>query len=131
MEHIFGPQREAAKAVFAQLAKPLPKDEHDLHDATFDPWELFPAVYGGYSQAFDDMALEVLQSIQLAAEGRWDDIDYERETLAHELFREMLCTADLCEYGSSPRTCFGTEAFKPVLPDLIEKWRAYSAIVWS
>jgi hypothetical protein len=123
-------QREAADKVRVELAKPVSAHEHDIGDEYFDPWELFPSLYGSYSRDFDDMALLVLRNLNLAYERRWDDQDHS-EGLAHEMFREMLCTADLCDYGTSPRVCFATEEFGSVLPDLIAKWEAYALVHWG
>jgi hypothetical protein len=75
------------------------------------------------------MALTVLRNIQRNCEGVWGE--GEPEGLAHEMFREMLCTAELCDYGTSPRVCFANEPFKALLPQLIEKWEAYSAAQWA
>lgn len=123
-------EKEAAAKVRAELRKPMPEDEFEFGDESrFDPWALFPYLYGTYSAAFDEMALVVLRNLQLAAEGRWDE-QYRGEGLAHEMFREMLCTANLCNYGTSPRVCFATEPFKTVLPDLIAQWEAYSHMHW-
>ncbi len=131
MESIRDREQAAADKVRSELAKPLPQDEDELGaEGTFDPWALFPSLYGTYSQAFDDMALLVLRNLQLAAEGRWDEQN-RAEELAHEMFREMLCNSELCDYGSSPRVCFATEPFKSVLPDLIAKWEAFSHIHWA
>lgn len=92
----------------------------DLVD--FDPWELFPSVYGSYSSDFDSMAIEVLWALITDADPN--------QSLAHKMFREMLCTADLCDYGSSPRYCFPTESFKPLIEPLIEKWTEYAKARW-
>ncbi len=54
-----------------------------------------------------------------------------KEALAHEMFREMLCTKGLCDYGTSPRVCFPTQQFKKLLPQLIEKWKAYYKLQWE
>ena len=91
-------------------------------DGEFDPWALFPAVYGSYSSDFDDMAIAVLTDIK--------DRTHKRDDLASEMFREMLCVLDLCDYGSSPRVCFPNSEFKEMLPELIEKWKQYSAAHW-
>lgn len=132
MNWIIEKQDTAAEKVRAELAKPLADDRYmQGGDDTFDPWALFPYLYGSYSKAFDDMALGVLRHLQFAAEDRYDAIIWQQETLAHEMFREMLCTADLCDYGSSPRVCFATEAFKDILPALIAKWQDYSAMYWA
>lgn len=106
----------------AELAKPICGEDISSVD-DFDPWELFPAVYGCYSSAFDDMALEVLASLI--------DKTFPVETLAHEMFREMLCTAGLCDYGSSPRVCFPTAEFSEVLPSLRYKWAQYADAKWN
>lgn len=123
-------QNEAVEKVRAELSKPLAascEDHGSVED--FDPWGLFPYLYGSYSSDFDDMALEVFGNIQKSANRDYDS--QTTETLAHQMFREMLCTSDLCDYGSSPRVCFATEPFKAVLPELIEKWRAYAEMMWA
>lgn len=124
-------QSEAADKVRVELAKLTPEHEHDIGDGYFDPWELFPCLYGGYASDFDDMALVVLRNLELARQGRWDEQDWASEGLAHQMFREMLCTAELCEYGTSPRVCFVNGPFGELLPELIEKWEAYSRIRWG
>lgn len=108
-----------------ELAKPTvpPGDGMFDHDDHFVPWRLFPSVYGHYSAAFDEMALAVLADIQAGT--------FNRRDLASEMFREMLCKADLCEYGTSPRVCFPTEEFKAVLPELIERWAQYVYATWE
>ena len=115
-------EREAAEKVAALLD--LPIDEFAMGgEGTFDPWELFPCLYGSYSSDFDECAIAVLTELI--------DGNKQREDLGAEMFREMLCTAALCDYGSSPRVCFPTEDFRPLLPRLIEKWREFSALQWD
>lgn len=117
-------QAEAAEKVSKLLSFPVP-DGFDLiagEEGTFNPWSLFPCVYGTYSSEFDDLALEVLMELR--------DQKFIRSDLASEIFREMLCVAYLCEYGISPRACFATSYFKPLLPKLIEKWDAYANQNW-
>ncbi|WP_395175567.1 hypothetical protein [Roseibium alexandrii] len=116
--------REAAERVAATLAKPDPADEAEIgDDEFFDPWELFPAVYGTYDNAFDDCALDVLRELEAGEKNRDD--------LGAEMFREMLCTSRLCDYGTSPRTCFPTADFRPLLPELIRRWEAYRKLWWE
>lgn len=124
MNYYEAQEREAAAFLEALLARPSIPDDGAYSDGEcFDPWDLFPALYGSYSKAFDDMAIEVLSDIR---DGTWNRTD-----LASEMFREMLCTCGLCDYGSSPRVCFAATAFKEMLPRLIERWREYSAIQWK
>jgi len=112
----------------AQLAKPISDREDEMDSVEeFDPWEIFPSLYGSYSSEFDDMAILVLDNI---VNKRWG----EREGLAHEIFREMLCTAGLCDYGTSPRGCFPNHSIKGIeemLAALLEKWRAYRIANWG
>ena len=119
-------QREAGEKLEALLALPIADDCH-FQDAEkdFDPWELFGAIYGSYSADFDETAIQVLEDFDQ------EDWSKKRKTLAHEMIREMLCVAELCEYGSSPRTCWPTERFKPLLPRLLEKWKAYYEMQWG
>lgn len=92
-------------------------------DGVFDPWDIFPGIYGSYSSDFDDMAIEVLQELTSRKANRDD--------LAARMFREMLCNLNLCEYGTSPRVCFATPQFTELLPDLIEKWKEFSRVQWQ
>jgi len=116
----------AVSRVRNALSLPLPEDEHSMGvEGYFDPWEIpgLSAVYGSYDQRFDDAMLEVLVSTR-------DGEFHNASDLHHDIFREMLCRAGLCDYGTSPRVCFPTQQFKEVLPTLIDKWRAYSQIAW-
>lgn len=122
--------REAAEKVRVELAKPLCEAGDTQSVDEFDPWALFPCLYGSYSKEFDDMALLVLRNLEIARMGRWDKQE-RGETLAHEMFREMLCTADLCDYGTSPRACFVNTEFGELLSRLITKWQAYSDLHWN
>lgn len=123
----FGPykaQREAADRVRGLLSLPMPEASDMLGtEGEFDPWDLFPCLYGSYSGEFDKLAIEVLCELR--------DKTIRRGDLAAEMFREMLCNADLCEYGTSPRVCFATSYFAEVLPALIERWRAYAELAWG
>lgn len=118
------PAKDAAKRVEAILALPdLPSEELYPSDEYFEPWALFPSVYGSYSGRFDDLAIAVLEDILHNT--------HICDGLANEIFREMLCTSDLCDYGTSPRTCFATPEFKLLLPELITKWKKYADIKWG
>lgn len=113
----------AACQVQTLLDKPLPKQGEPLTDEHGNPWDLFPAVYGTYSSSFDDCAINVLQEL---IHGEKD-----RDDLGAEMFREFLCTAGLCNYGTSPRFCFPTQEFKPLLPQLLQRWRDYYRYQWG
>lgn len=114
----------AAAKVAALLALPMPESADMLGiEGEFEPWNIFPAIYGSYCSSFDKCALDVLTEIMNG--------DREREDLGADMLREMLCVSDLCSYGTSPRVCFPTQQFKALLPVLIEKWRAYALLAWG
>jgi len=120
---IYKVQREAGERLAAEMAKPMPRDEHECGSLdAFDPWELFP-IFGNYDGAFDKCAIEVLKEIL--------SIERERTDLGADMFREMLCKMHLCDYGTSPRVCFPTAEFKALVPRLIEMWKEYSLIYWG
>lgn len=116
-------EKESMDELAAILAKPV---DNDLGVEGFDPWELFPSLYGSYSSAFDDMAIVVLTDLLNGTyEARGE------HNLAQEMFREMLCNKQLCDYGTSPRSCWANEAFKEMLPEYIKKWKEYYKIQWE
>lgn len=94
----------------------------------FDPWEVFPCFYGVYSSDFDDVAILVLDNMLNKRFG-----GQHGESVAHEMFREVLCTSDLCDYGTSPRGCFPNwgSGFDELLPGFLEKWKQYRQGFWG
>lgn len=121
---MFQREKAAAARVVDLLGRPdIPGQQQPYSDGEhFDPWELLPCLFGSYSSAFDDLAISVLTDVR--------DGSFIRNDLASEMFREMLCKADLC-YGTSPRTCFPTEYFRALLPRLIERWKRYAELMWD
>jgi hypothetical protein len=123
MIDIFKLQEEAAAKVSEIMARPIQESADFKTADDFDPWAIFPALYGSYCSDFDKCAIDVLTGLL--------DLNPRRKDLAADMLREMLCVADLCDYGTSPRTCFPTSEFRKLLPELIEKWRAYAVIAWG
>lgn len=106
------------------VALPLPDHPSLLGcEGYFDPWRFFPLLYGTYSSEFDECAIDILSELAAGTTGR--------EDLAAEMFREMFCNLGWCEYGTSPRVCFPTEAFSAVLPELLARWKAYAEMQWD
>ena len=118
-------ERESCAKLAALLVLPsVPAGDEMYSDGEcFDPWDMFPAVYGSYSSDFDDMAIETLTDIR--------DMTHKRADLASEMFREMLCTLELCHYGTSPRACFASSGFEAILPRLIDRWQEYKQLRWK
>lgn len=101
-----------------------------LDSGGFDPWEKLGRC-GGYNSAVDQQALDVLRCIRRPNTMFCNDIA-ERlgMTPEHvELFQYLFCSADWCEYGSSPRGCFPMDdaAFEKLIGD----WEAYYRAAWG
>lgn len=117
-------EEDSMKKVRKMLKRPI--DYYDeIGIKGFDPWEIFP-IYGSYSSEFDDMAIDTLTDI---LNGTFKTGD--KYGLSQEIFREMLCNMGLCNYGTSPRTCFANESFMNVLPEYINKWKEYYKLQWN
>lgn len=125
VDAIIQSEEKAAEFVVELLKLPLPKGANSLgYEGEFDPWDIFSCFYGSYSAEFDEVALTVLKTLA-------NQIKRTDEHIAHEMFREVLCTHNLCDYGTSPRYCFPTQAFKKILPKLIQKWEEYFKVAWG
>ncbi len=123
MNHYKQAEEKAGDDLRALLALPMPDPEAIGECGRFDPWEIFPALYGTYGGDFDKCAIEVLREIR--------DKEKRRDDLGAEMFREMLCIANLCEYGASPRVCFATLELSECIDELIKKWVAFSLLHWK
>lgn len=123
-------EKSAIEMVREELEHPIGREEGYTNPDYFDPWRPFErCIYGSYSSDFDDMAILVLDNI---VNKRWGASA--GEGLAHEMFREMLCVADLCDYGTSPRGCFpnwSIDGIEELLVALLEKWREYRRVQWE
>lgn len=116
-------EKQAVARVVALLDLPTAVDDNWSEGEVFDPWSLFPCLYGSYSSDFDDLAIAVLTDIR--------DRTHKRTDLAAEMFREMLCKQGLCDYGTSPRVCFPATEFEPFLPTMIVRWTEYAKVQWK
>ena len=121
--HFQRAQREAGEKLRQLMAFPDPSNEHEIGNAEFfDPWDFFP-LYGSYSSDFDQLAIDVLDEL---IEGK-----KVRDDLAAEMFREILCNLELCDYGTSPRVCFPTSQFASMIVELRDRWMKFSALSWQ
>lgn len=116
----------AAERLLSHLQKPFEAparaDGCVYSDDEFDPWALFPGIFGGYSSDFDKCAIDVLTELRDKTKRRTD--------LGAEMFREMLCVQEFCDYGTSPRGCFW-QLDCDLLDQLIAKWQTWSEAAWK
>jgi len=117
---------EPEKRLRSELEKPYdarPRDNgYSYEEDEFNPWHLFPSVYGSYSSDFDECAIDVLSELKAKKKTRDD--------LGAEMFREILCTAGFCDYGTSPRFCFWVLG-DHMLTDLLDRWKVFSTRKWG
>ena len=108
------------------LAKPLPADHRDVNPDNFDPWDdIISNIHGGYSSDADRLMIAALESVR--DRKTWELID--AEGFAGELALYILSGNHLINYGTSPRG--GWPMHEDLWQPLIDKWKAYAAIVWS
>lgn len=119
-------KEKAEEALIIELAKPLtPGPRSDgcrYEEDEFDPWRLIPGMYGGYDVLFDKCAIAVLRDVR--------DQTRNRKDLAADMFREALCIAEFCDYGTSPRVCFWSLNPK-LLHRLIVRWTNWAEAKWG
>jgi hypothetical protein len=111
---------------FAELLALLRTD--DPEECSFDPWELFPAVYGSYSEDHGEAAIEALQRVLKVKEFSGPP------TIGVELFMEMLCTQELAGYGMSPRTAWlesGGPQHVSIMKEWLERFIRYENERWN
>lgn len=108
---------------------PLAPNAEDQDGEYFDPWQALGLHCSAYSSTTDEAAIAVLKGIRdklystdIAERAKLD------ETLV-ELLQEIFCSADWCEYGTSPRGCwFIEDGFGD---RIITAWEAYYKRHWE
>lgn len=106
----------------------------------WDPWEVIAIPAGGYNSSVDLDAIYVLRAIRDGvASGKSGD-DYKNYVTdiskrigmseSHvELWQYIFCSADWCDYGTSPRGCFPAHGLQ--FDALITAWEAYYVRRWK
>lgn len=132
MAHWDETQLTTAIALRIYLDRPLSDDPQAVDAGDFDPWEIFgKAVYGSYNSDFDRLAIACLEGVRDRNSASETAAKNDLPELAVEMFYEMLCRAELCEYGTSPKNPWLTAHAEPLWPALIDKWKAYSTLHWG
>lgn len=113
----------------AALAKPTPKDEHDVADREFfDPWsDVITGIYGSYSSVSDQLMIECLEAVR----DRKTFEFIESKGFVAEFMLYVLAGHGLTDYGTSPRGGWPNHDIRDLWQPLIDKWRAYYAAAWS
>ena len=108
------------------LAKPLPASSDTISIDDFDPWEdVICNIHGGYASESDRLMIAALEAVR-------DRKTFEfikKDGFAGELVLYILSGNHLINYGTSPRG--GWPMHEDLWQTLIDKWKAYAAIVWG
>lgn len=110
----------------ADIIAPNAEDENGDY---WDPWDALGIGCASYNSGIDQNAINVLCGIRDKL--FCDDIAerYGMSALHVELFQSIFCSADWCEYGTSPRGCFPED--REGFPALIAAWEAYFKRRWE
>ena len=121
---------------------PLEPNSEDMRGPYWDPWLAMGVPCGGYSSTVDDDALSVLRAINDGTKSGRAGGEYRNyvteitkttslsETHV-ELYQYLFCSANWCEYGTSPRGCWFVYDYGEGFGDrLITAWEEYYQRKW-
>jgi hypothetical protein len=112
----------------SEIIQPNAEDEFGEY---WDPWEALGLGCCSYNAGIDRQAIGVLREIGSPEFAYCTDIA-ERlgMTPEHvEMFQGIFCSADWCEYGTSPRGCWPID--REGFPALIAAWEVYCERRWK
>lgn len=112
---------------------PLAPNAEDWDGAYFDPWEAIGLRCCSYNSEIDRRAIDVLREIARPEFTYCNDIaeKLELSPVEVELWQGIFCSANWCEYGTSPRGCWIVHDHGPDFGErLIAAWEAYFERKW-
>lgn len=122
--------RECAirERLIAALSKPVPNAVDGVHSEVFDPWhDVIEGIHGSYASESDDLMIAAIEAVR----DRTTFEMIEERGFAAEFVLYVLSGHGLTEYGTSPRGGWPDPAVADLWDALIDKWKAYAAIVWA
>lgn len=122
------------------LENPFEPNSEDGDGPYWDPWEVIAIPAGGYSSSVDLDAIYVLRAIRDGVASGKSGGDYKNYVTdiskrtgmseSHvELWQYIFCSANWCDYGTSPRGCFPADGLQ--FDALITAWEAYYLRRWK
>ena len=117
--------QKSKREMRAKLEAYIASDPEDLELPSF--WDILGIPNGTYSSAVDEHIIYVIErmipnphaaySSDIAKERGWPE-EYV------ELIKYILCSANLAEYGTSPRGAWIDHGLADLMPGVIARWRA-------
>ena len=114
------------RKLVADILKPNAEDENGDF---WDPWNALGVDCASYSGQVDQDAINVLRGIR---DKLYNSDIAKRYSMAPshvELLQSIFCSADWCDYGTSPRGCFPTD--REGFPALIAGWEGFYLRFWN
>lgn len=113
------------------MADMLEPNAEDENGSFFDPWDALGLYCLSYNSEIDQRAIAVLRGI---GEKLYCSEIAQRASMAEdhvELFQSIFCSANWCEYGTSPRGCWFVHNQGPDFgARMIAAWETYFARMW-
>lgn len=95
----------------------------------YDPWERLGIGCATYNSTVDEQALAVLKGIR---DGLFNTDIAKHTGMSREhveLFQYIFCSADWCEYGTSPRGCFPMDYDE--FGKIVENFEKHIEVEWG
>lgn len=112
-----------------KVAEIIAPNAEDGDGDYWDPWDVLGLHCLSYNSEIDRDAINVLQGIQDKLYCTDIAEKYAMSSSHVELLQSIFCSANWCEYGTSPRACFAID--RDGFPALIAAWEAYYARQWN
>lgn len=100
----------------------------DFGGEYWDPWGALNLRCLSYNAQIDQDAINVLQGIQDKLYCTDIAERYSMSPAHVELLQGIFCSANWCEYGTSPRACFAMD--REGFPNLIAAWKDFYHRQW-
>jgi hypothetical protein len=95
----------------------------------FDPWEEFGLRCVNYNSQIDEDMINVMKCIKNKKYNSDIAVELNLSEQYVELLQSILCSKNICEYGTSPRGCWFMHSIDA--DEYINKWQEYYKNNWE
>jgi hypothetical protein len=114
--------------IIAALSKPLAPSPNMITCDHFDPWaDVISGIHGSYAEDIDKLMIAAMEAVRDFRGFQFVD----QHGLAGEFALYVLSGHGLTDYGTSPLYAWVDASIADLWQPLIEKWKAYAAVVWE
>jgi len=102
----------------------VPVEGEDYHTVVEDFWDILGIHCGGYGSDVDDDIIKVMEAMHAQVGNTSSIASHTGLSEPHvELIQYILCSAGMCDYGTSPRGCWLIHTVKDLVPEIVARWR--------